>query len=230
MNATIDRIKEFFPEAAPYNEVLPAYLQKLQQERQLDLDKCISAYSLCPDELNNVVMEEIRRIFGNTFPLGGVTGYPFAGATGFNAFGDHIPDEGTAFIFYGPHMGIDGEENGYVRRPGQERKTLSCGAALGAYSDLVKAPDKAPQIDDDDYQIGRVKKMFYPHLQYIPLVNPELSLLDIVMEESRAFMLTQARRIKQKFQAKEIYLLAGTVLNTPADMPDYIQVNYFDIV
>ncbi len=230
MNDTLKRIKKFFPDAAPSDEVLQLYLQKLKDENKLDLDKSIAAYSLCPDELNNRVIEEIRAIWGNAFALGGITGYPFTGETGFNAFGDHIPDDGTAFIFYGPHMGIDEEENGYVRRPFQKRKTLSCGAALGAYADLVKSGTEKPQINPDDYQISRVKQMFFPHMSNIPMVNPELALIDIIMEESRAFMLRQGKRIREKFKAREIYLLGGLLLNTPTEMPDYIQVNYFDVV
>ena len=230
MNKTISRIQTLFPGAAPLDDVLDDYFQKLKDEYDFDVRKNVAAYSLCPDELNNHVIEKIRSLFGNTFALGGITGYPFTGATGFNAFGDHIPDNGTAFIFYGPHMGINAERNGYVHRIGQERDTLSCGAALGAYQQLLDAGGKLPEINHDDYQQWRVKQMIEPHLAGMSKVTPELNLIDIVFEESRSFVLQQAERIKKQFKADKIFLLGGLVLNTPLEMPDYILAKSFDVV
>ena len=231
MNKTLERIKTLFPEAAPYDEVLENYFQLLVQEHSLDLKKNISAFSLCPDELNNPVIEKIRAVFGHSFSLGGITGFPFTGETGFNAFGDHIPDQGTAFIFYGPHMGINAERNGYLHRQGQQRETLSCGAAIGAYQQLIEARGKLlPEVNHDDYQQWRIKQMILPQLDQISPVTPELNLIDLVFDESRGFMLHQAKRIREKFNADQIFLLAGLVLNTPPEMADYIQVRYFDVV
>ncbi|WP_163714573.1 hypothetical protein [Mangrovibacterium lignilyticum] len=230
MNRTIERIETLFSGAAPYEEVLESYYQELVQAYGLDPAKNIAAFSLCPDELNNPVMEKIRAIYGHAFALGGITGYPFTGETGFNAFGDHIPDAGTAFIFYGPHMGIDNEKNGYLHRPGQQRNTLSCGAAIGAYQQLLAAKGESPELHPDDYQQWRVKQMILPHMDHISPVTPELNLIDIVMAESHCFVLRQANRIKALFKAEKIFLLGGVVLNTPPDLPDYIQVKHFDVV
>ena len=142
----------------------------------------------------------------------------------------HIPDDGNAFIFYGPHMGINGEHNGYVHRPGQERGTLSCGAALGAYQQLVDAGGANPELNHSDYQQWRIKQMFLPRMSEISRLTPELNLIDIVADESRTFVLEQAARIKKQFKAKQMYLLGGVVLNTPLTMPDYIQVRSFDVI
>ncbi len=227
--STIDKkIKALFPGAAPYEKVLEDYYQRLLQEQELEVSKTIAAVSLCPDELNNVVIEKIRDYFGHVFHLGGLTGYPFSGETGFNAFGDHIPDDGNAFIFFGPHMAINDQKLGYVHRPGQARDTLSCGAAFGAYQMLLE-DKKAPEVlPIDDYQQARVRQMIAPWMDRIPEKQPEIKLMDLLFDESHEFIVRQSLRIKERFKAKNIFLLGALVLNTPVDEPDYLQVKYFE--
>ncbi|WP_053183998.1 hypothetical protein [Sunxiuqinia dokdonensis] len=229
MSSTIDkRIRTLFPDAAPFEQVLEGYFQLMTQAHGLDVDQTIAAVSLCPDELNNPVIEKIRELFGHVFHLGGLTGYPFTGETGFNAFGDHIPDAGTAFIFFGPHLGITENSLGYVHRPGQARDTLSCGAAFGAYQMLLNGQQLGTEQQADDYQQTRVRQMLAPKLDTIPRHQPELALLNILFEESHAFVVSQSTRIKERFQAEQIILLGAMILNTPLDMPDYLQVKYFE--
>ena len=43
--------------------------------------------------------------------LGGLSGFPFAGNTGFGAMAAHIPDNGFCLLIHGPHVGIC--QNGY---------------------------------------------------------------------------------------------------------------------
>ncbi|PTN08186.1 hypothetical protein [Mangrovibacterium marinum] len=230
MNKTIERIHSLFPGAAPFEDVLDDCYRQLKADYQLMPKETIAAYSLCPDELNNPVVEKIRELFGPAFALGGISGYPFTGVTGFNAFGDHIPDGGNAFIFYGPHIGIDAARNGYVHRVGQQRDTLSCGAALGAYQQLVESGGAKPELNHADYQQWRIKQMFLPHLNEIPQLAPELKLVDLVYGESHAFVLEQAARIKEQFNARRMFLLGGVVLNTPLTLADYIQLRSFDVL
>lgn len=228
MNAIDKKIKVLFPNAAPYEEVLQTYYQRMVSEYGLEIDKTIAAVSLCPDELNNVVIEKIRDYFGHVFHLGGLAGYPFSGETGFNAFGDHIPDKGTAFIFFGPHLAVDEKSLGYVHRIGQKRDTLSCGAAFGAYQMLLDEPRKAVVLNPDDYQQGRIRQILAPKFDSIPLEQPEPKVMDILFDESHEFIVSQSQRIKDRFQAEKIILLGAFVVNTPLDMPDYLQVKYFE--
>lgn len=229
--STIDkRIKTLFPGAAPYEKVLEEYYQRLIHKHGLELDKTIAAVSLCPDELNNVVIEKIRNYFGNVFYLGGLAGYPFSGETGFNAFGDHIPDGGTAFIFFGPHLAVDEKSLGYVHRLGQRRDTLSCGAAFGAYQMLLEQPGMPVDLNPNDFQQGRIRQMLAPKLGNIPREQPEPMVMDILFDESHDFIVSQSKRIKERFRADKIILLGAFVLNTPLDMPDYLQVKYFEEV
>jgi hypothetical protein len=44
------------------------------------------------------------------FNFGGLAGLPFTGITGLNAFAHHVPEEGTALLFVGPHIGYNEKE------------------------------------------------------------------------------------------------------------------------
>lgn len=229
MNSTIDkRIKALFPNALPHEQVINEYYYRMITEFGMEMDKTIAAVSLCPDELNNVVIEKIRSYFGNVFHLGGLAGYPFSGETGFNAFGDHIPDNGTAFIFFGPHLAIDEKSLGFVHRIGQARGTLSCGAAFGAYRMLLEQPGEPVVLNPDDYQQGRIRQMLAPKLDLIPTLQPEPKVMDILFDESHDFIVRQSQRIKERFKAEKVVLMGAFVVNTPLHMPDYLQVKYFE--
>ena len=49
------------------------------------------ATSLCCDEVNRPLEEDLQDAFGEHFNLGGLAGFPFGGVTGFGAFAHHIP-------------------------------------------------------------------------------------------------------------------------------------------
>ena len=217
-----------FPNAVANHRLFEIYFEKLTRKFQVDPQKIIPAYSLCPDELNQEVIQLIHRYFGLSFALGGLAGYPFSGETGFNAFGDHIPDGGDAFIFFGPHLAVGAERFGYIRRRGQSRDTLSCGAALGVYRSLQNG-DKAT-FSEDDYQCNRIRAMLDRALDENSTQSSELQVIDIIFKESSDFIQKQARRIKEKFAVQRIFLLGGLVLNTPVDQSDYIDVRLSKVI
>jgi hypothetical protein len=49
------------------------------------------ATSLCCDEVNRPLEEDLQDAFGEHFNMGGLAGFPFGGVTGFGAFAHHIP-------------------------------------------------------------------------------------------------------------------------------------------
>ena len=229
MDKIHQNLENFFPGAKPYDQVLDTCYEKMKKEWGMDPCKTIAAVSLCPDELNNPVIEKITTYFGSYFQLGGLTGYPFTGETGFNAFGDHIPDRGAAFIFFGPHMGVDDHQLGLVRRHGQKRETLSCGSAMGAYRSLTCGMDPS-LFPATDFQQAQVRQMLARKLDNIPELYPEPSVMNILIDESHSFIVRQARRIKEKFEAETIFLLGAFILNTPSSMPDFLQVKYLEMI
>jgi len=85
------------------------------------------ATSTCPDEINRPV-DSILGSLGDFMPLGGLSGLPFAGKTGFKAYASHVPDDGQIMVFFGPHIGISSAgEIGKVQREGMKNVSASCG-------------------------------------------------------------------------------------------------------
>ena len=230
MKEVENKISQFFPGAAPYGAVIEDYCRQLVNKHGMVLDKTIAAVSLCPDELNNPVINKVSELFGPCFHLGGLAGYPFTGVTGFNAFGGHIPDNGSAFIFFGPHVGIDDQSLGYVQRSGQQKKTLSCGAAIGAYQYLQQEKQKKINSFENDFQMGQLVQMINPHHEFFDKQYFEPNLVDILLQKSYSFVVNESKRIKDLFNVNSISLLGAIVINTPREMPDYLQVKYFESI
>ena len=224
-----DLIHKYFRGAAPFYQVVDRCCRTLKREYGMVKDKTIAAVSVCPDELNNQVINKIEDSFGYYFRLGGLSGYPFSGETGFDAFGDHIPDKGAAFIFFGPHTGVGPRRLGFVHRHGQARDTLSCGSAIGAYNSLLKGAD-ADLFSDDDFQQSFVRRMLSKKLDKITVFSPEPAIMEILLDESYAFIVRQAERIKEKFGAEKIFLMGAFILNTPPDMPDFLRLKCLEVI
>ena len=137
-------VKNEFPNAKDAKDTSIHYLGKMQLEHKLDVSKVLMATSVCSDDINVPSTTFFNVLFG-PFVMGGLGGIPFVGQTGMTAFAHHIPDEGSAFIFYGPHIGItpDGEL-GKMYRPRMEQTGNSCGAlmlALNRFQELHQVCD-----------------------------------------------------------------------------------------
>jgi len=103
----------------------------------------------------------------SAFVLGGLAGLPFVGQTSMTAYAHHVPDDGTAFIFYGPHIGIspDGELGSFCRR-GRAEFGISCGALMAALNQLQA--DTAIQTEistpaTNDLQQGLLTNLLRPY-------------------------------------------------------------------
>ncbi|WP_069132628.1 hypothetical protein [Rhodohalobacter halophilus] len=151
-------IENYFPSALPIPKLKEFVSEKLS-EKNLNQKNTLWATSVCSDEVNQSLhqLDEYFETFG-PFILGGISGIPFAGKTGFKAFASHIPDHGGAFIIYGPHVGITQEgEIGKVHRAGQKLNTSSCGSVIGALNTLKS--DENSEKPTYDYQQEEVKNL-----------------------------------------------------------------------
>ena len=224
----IERINRLFPEAKPVDQVIENYYTRMRRECGLVAESTIAGLSVCPDELNNQVTERIRKLFGQPFHLGGLGGYPFSGESGFEIFGEHIPDGGDGMIFFGPHLGIDADQPlGYIRRRGQQHATPSCASMIKAYEAVTGA---SPVKRDNDHQQETVQQLLTDKLHLITDENPEIDLLNLLLEESYEFIVQQSRWIKGRFNPNGIVLLGAYIINTPSEMPDYLDVKYFETI
>jgi len=79
---------------------------------KFDARNTLLATSFCPDEINGAFSDSLVKRYGESFPLGGLAGVPFVGASGMDAFLHHVPDggvDGKVLMVFAPHVGIDDE-------------------------------------------------------------------------------------------------------------------------
>ena len=223
-------VKEFFPNAKDAKDTSIHYLGKMQLEHQLDVSKVLMATSVCSDDINVPSTTFFNVLFG-PFVMGGLGGLPFTGQTGMTAFAHHIPDEGSAFIFYGPHIGVTVEGDlGKMYRPRQENTGNSCGALMLALSRFQNENYK-PVINDDDYQQMKLEESLLPYKE------------EILNSDNQAKAITEAtykiidkkihehlKTCKDEFPVDKVTLLGGIIINTDYGLDDYFDARNFEVV
>ena len=120
------------------------------------------------DELARNLDDDLNKIYGHNFNLGGLSGFPFAGNTGFGAMSAHVPDNGYCLLVHGPHVGItkDGVI-GKVERSGIALVDNCCGSAIAASNYLKGITDGSANINPriqqfTDFQQGAVQELILP--------------------------------------------------------------------
>ncbi len=88
-----EMVQSKFPGAID-NGKLEQTVVKVLAEKGFTSANTLLATSLCCDELARKLEDDFVKIYGNNFNLGGLSGFPFAGNTGFGAMAAHIPDDG----------------------------------------------------------------------------------------------------------------------------------------
>ena len=163
--------------------------------------------------------------------MGGLGGVPFAGQTGMTAFAHHIPDDGSAFIFYGPHVGItiDGQL-GKMYRPLQEEPGNSCGALMLALS-RFQDPMYQPKLNEDDYQQMKLEEYLLPFREEILNSDcPIKAITNAAYHVINKKLHQHIRACKDEFNVDKITLLGGIIINTDYGLDDYFQVKNFELI
>jgi len=223
-------VKTYFPNAKDAKDTSIHYLGKMQIEHKIDISKVLMATSVCSDDINVPSTTFFNVLFG-PFIMGGLGGLPFAGQTGMTAFAHHIPDEGSAFIFYGPHIGItlDGDL-GKMYRPRQEDTGNSCGALMLALSRFGDAAYR-PVLNDDDYQQMKLEESLLSYRE------------EIMDSDNKAQAITEAtykiidkkihdhiKSCKDEFPVDKVTLLGGIIINTDYGLDDYFDAKNFEVI
>jgi len=194
--------------------------------------------SVCPDEINHEdggLPDIMKKYWGECFPLGGISGAPFVGKTGFKAFSHHVPKHGHVFVLYGPHVGIsDKGEVGKVVREGQDAASHSCGAAIGAYQcclskgKLDEGWYKEDQKGDSrDTQMNEILAAIAPHAEEISKqTNPMASLAF----EAYGFVDKYIHDIVNcDFGDGNLILVGGIQINMPKPYADHFLPLKFEV-
>lgn len=223
-------VKQQFPNAMDAKDTSIHYLGKMQIEHQLDISKVLMATSVCSDDINVPSTTFFNVLFG-PFVMGGLGGIPFVGQTGMTAFAHHIPDQGSAFIFYGPHIGmtLDGEL-GKMYRPRMEETGNSCGALMLALSRLQNS-DYTPVINEDDYQQMKLEESLMPHRDDIlSSDNQSKAITEATYEIIDQKIHEYVKTCKDEFQVDKVTLLGGIIINTDHGVDDYFDARNFEVI
>ena len=223
-------VKGHFPSAMDAKDTSIHYLGKMQIEHKIDISKVLMATSVCSDDINIPSTTFFNVLFG-PFIMGGLGGLPFAGQTGMTAFAHHIPDDGSAFIFYGPHIGItlDGDL-GKMYRPRQEETGNSCGALMLALSRFGDSNYK-PVITDDDYQQMKLEESLLSYReQILDSDNPQKAITEATYEIIDKKVHDHIKSCKAEFNVDKVTLLGGIIINTDYGLDDYFDARNFEVI
>ncbi|NVJ89625.1 MAG: hypothetical protein HWD82_09325 [Flavobacteriaceae bacterium] len=219
-----------YPNARDAKDTSIHFLGKMQIDHKIDVSKVLMATSVCSDDINVPSTTFFNVLFG-PFVMGGLGGLPFVGKTGMTAFSHHIPDEGSAFIFYGPHIGItlDGEL-GKMYRPRMEETGSSCGALMLALSRLKDNKYK-PVINDDDYQQMKLEESLLPYREEILSSNNQAKAITeatykIIDKKIHEYI----KDCKDEFHVDKVTLLGGIIINTDYGLDDYFDAKNFEVI
>lgn len=226
-------IKENFPNAIPAEEVLDVYFEKMQKEHNVKLEKTLFATSICSDDAN--FSADFSKVLSRPFVMGGLGGLPYTGITGMVAYAHHIPDDGTAFIFYGPHIGFGSEgEIGRMRRFGQSHDTNSCGALMLALDRLITEDHEevyVPLSSELDFQQTMLERSLMPFKHdIVNSNNPKKTITEFTYDVTEKMLKKFISICKNEFHCDTIVLLGGIIINTDPDHPDYLDVRNFEVM
>ncbi len=223
-------VKDHFPNALDAKDTSIHYLGKMQLEHKLDISKVLMATSVCSDDINIPSTTFFNVLFG-PFIMGGLGGLPFAGRTGMTAFAHHIPDEGSAFIFYGPHIGVtlDGEL-GKMYRPRQEETGNSCGALMLALNRIQDA-GYTPTIVDEDYQQMKLEESILPQRETIlGSDNQAKAITEAAYDVIHEKIYDHIKACKDEFHVDKVTVLGGIIINTDYGLDDYFDARNFEVI
>jgi hypothetical protein len=224
-------LHRYFPDALPGPSVHHRVATILRDDFYFTPKNTIFGTSLCPDEINHLkgnLESLMANHWGEIFPMGGISGAPFAGKTGFKAFSHHVPDDGNILILYGPHVAIsETGEVGKFLREGQSHLSTSCGAVIGAYNACSCKTSDDDEFDEADMQMGWIKAQIMPHAERIKQQeNPMVALAYQSFESVRAKM---NKIVNTDFGSGRLVLLGGIQINMPPPCKDHFLPLVFDV-
>jgi hypothetical protein len=223
-------IRSTFPGAITNKELLTRVVACLSG-KGFETSNTLVGTSLCSDETARRLQDDFTQIYGSTFNLGGLAGFPFAGNTGFANMMHHVPDDGgSALIVYGPHVGISKTtgEIGVVERARVTQLESCCTSAITACQALQQEQEiSGGAMPFNDLQQAAVQQQLRPYME--TLLQSDNALLDL------PYLLFYSQNdlwneIVQAGGAKSggLALLGGIQINTAPDTLDYFMPLRFE--
>jgi hypothetical protein len=149
----------------------------------------------------------------------------------------HIPDGGSCFVIYGPHVGVDSEGTiGKINRRGRQINGACCGSATAAAGYVAgvlcgEVDAAAPPTDALDAAQNFVGAMLLPHGERLakaedPAIELPMALFDAQNEMIHSIVDKACGEVAGD---GHIALLGGIQINTPAGLTDYFLPRVFEI-
>jgi len=222
-----------FPGALPGQVVHSRIRAALEDKYGFTPENTLFGVSICPDEINNEkgsLADLLREYWGEVFPLGGISGAPFVGKTGFKAFSHHVPDDGNVLVLFGPHVAVsEAGEVGKYLRPGQQNESTACGAVIGAYHAATNSLGKEDEdeFDDADMQMAWIKSQLAPHVTAIGKQQIPMGAL-----AHQAYEMVKAKInkiVNNDFGSGYLVLVGGIQINVPSPCLDHFLPLTFEV-
>lgn len=168
-----------------------------------------------------------------------MAGFAHGGVTSFGAMANHIPDGGSCFICFGPHVGLDHDGNvGKVNRRGMAKSGACCGSACAAAGHVdcvhkgeIEPTDPAIFSDPVNAQQAMVNHLLMPYAETLakspePMVELPLSLYDAQKKMMDEIVKAGCQEVGGD---GKIALLGGVQINTPPETEDYFLPLSFEL-
>lgn len=227
----MEQILKHYPKSVSLTELSRRISSDLEKEGFI-LSKTIWGTSICSDEVNNT-FNIFNKLFAGpgAFRFGGISGLPFTGNTGMVAFVGHIPDEGGAFILYGPHIGISKNGAiGEINREEQKNSSTCCGsliAGLGAIKDGFEPSE--PNFTD--YQQYKVQELLHSKKDAVLTSDqPIKEVTEIALKESEKQLYNIIEHCQAFLDGQKLFLMGGIVINTDWDQEDFFEVRNTQLI
>jgi hypothetical protein len=229
-------VKTNFPGAID-NKELVARVVGLLELRGFTPSNTLLATSVCADELARQLEDDFIDVYGTNFNLGGLSGFPFAGNTGWGAMSAHVPDNGYCLTIHGPHVGITKDGIiGKVERSGIALVDSCCGSAIAASNYLSGITDGSANINPriqsfSDFQQGAVQELILPFGMRLARAENRMRELPYALYDSQEVMVNDIVNTGKSSIKKGLAVLGGIQINTAPDTSDYfhpLRFDYFD--
>jgi hypothetical protein len=220
----MQRITQHYPKAESLSSLKETILKELARHN-MNPSQCVWGTSICCDEVNNSFNFMCNDFIGpGPFRLGGLSGLPFSGKTGFVAFALHIPENGGAFILYGPHIGISRNGKvGELHREGQPNNTSCCGSLNTGLQNITTG--NVLNISRNDYQQGQVNKLLTEHYsEIIDSDEPIKNTTEVAYKQIKLEMTDIVATNLDLLGNSPILMMGGIVINTDWNEEDFFEV------
>mmetsp|Transcript_5768 Transcript_5768/g.8936 ORF Transcript_5768/g.8936 Transcript_5768/m.8936 type:complete len:304 (+) Transcript_5768:73-984(+) len=233
-NEAIDSlVKQNFPGAIS-NKEMETKVASILEGKGFTPANTLLCTSLCCDELARNLEDDLNKVYGHNFNLGGLSGFPFAGNTGFGAMSAHVPDDGFCLLVHGPHVGISKDGViGKVERSGIALVDNCCGSAIAASNYLKGITDGGAKITTklqqfSDFQQGAVQELILPHGKRLNEADDRMKELPYALYDSQDVLVRDIIESGKGGIKQGLALLGGIQINTGPDTDDYFHPLRFD--